>query len=90
MKMKFTVRKMKNPRRFYRIVLRGDGLVDVWFSPGEAVPMRDESNGQLDYNIRVYAVQGIRPDDPQWGGNLEEHIRRHYRKWIASAEVIEI
>lgn len=46
--------------------------------------------GLIDYNIRVKAVQGIDPNDPQWGGDLEEHIRRNYSKWLESAEEIEI
>ena len=77
-------------RPFYRIVPVHDGLVDVYLSSGEAVPMIDDLTGRIDYNFRVLAVQGINPDDPQYGGNLEEHIRRNYYSWIESAEVIEV
>ena len=75
---------------FYRIHKRADGLVDVWLTPGEAVPMYDDLTGRYDYNIRLLAVVGIDPKNPQWGGSLEEHIRRNYAAWIESAEVIEI
>ena len=73
-------------RRFYRIVPTWSGLVDIWFTPGEAVPMTDDLTGRIDFNLRVLAVRGINPNDPQWGGNLEEHIRRNYNAWIESAE----
>ena len=76
-------------RPFYRIYQEGDGLVDIWLTPGKPVPMHIEG-GLIDYNIRVKAVQGIDPNDPQWGGDLEEHIRRNYSKWLESAEEIEI
>ena len=90
MKKNTPARRIKGQKRFYRIVPSGDGLVDVWLSPGEGVPLTDSITNVMDYNICLLAVTGINPDDPQWGGNLEAHIRRHYRRWIASAEVIEI
>ncbi len=77
-------------RPFYRVVEREDGLVDVWLTPGEAVPMKDSHPEEMDYHIRLLAVRGIQRDDPQWNGNLEDHIRRHYLAWLASAEKIEI
>lgn len=77
-------------RPFYRIVQAYGGLVDIWLTPGEAVPMFDSLTGRLDYNIRVMMVRGIDPNDPQYGGNLGEHIRRHYDAWIQSAEEYEI
>ena len=90
MKKEHSARRVKSPKRFYRIMPTGDGRVDVWLSPGEGVPVMDEETHATDYNIRLLAVCGVNPDDPEWGGDLEGHIRRHYRKWIASAEVIEI
>ena len=77
-------------RPFYRIMQTHDGLVDVWLTPGEAVPLLDDLTGRYDYNFRILAVQGVNPDDPQYGGDLEEHIRRNYFAWIQSAEEIEI
>jgi len=76
-------------RSFYQFCPRGDGLVDVWLTPGEPVPVWD-ANARLDFRFRVLAVVGVDPKDPQWGGNLEEHIRRHYDAWLMSAEEIEI
>lgn len=90
MKVNYLARRVKGPKRFYRIVPTGEGLVDVWLSPGEGVPITDSVTRVTDYNIRLLAVQGVNPCDPQWGGDLEGHIRRHYRRWLASAEVIEI
>lgn len=81
---------MKAVCDFYEIAERGDGLVDVVLTPGEVVPMRDDLTGRTDYGIRLMAVRGINPEDPQWDGNLEEHIRRHYAAWLESAEEIEI
>ena len=75
---------------FYRITERPDGLVDVWLTPGEVVPIMDDLTGRKDYGIRLLAVRGIDPNDPQWGGSLEEHIRMHYAAWLESAEEIEI
>ena len=79
-----------NGRPFYRVMPAGDGRVDVWLSPGEAVPAYDDLSGRIDYNIRILAVRGVDPEDPQYGGDLEEHIRRNYYAWIGLAEVIEI
>ncbi len=75
---------------FYRIAERPDGLVDVVLTPGEVVPMQDDLTGRKDYGIRLLAVRGIDPNDPQWGGSLEEHIRMHYAAWLESAEEVEI
>ena len=52
--------------------------------------MMDDLTGRMDYNFRILAVQGVNPEDPQYGGDLEEHIRRHYYAWMESAEEIEI
>lgn len=76
-------------RPFYRIVENDYGLVDVWLSPGEAVYLTDTLTGLMDYNIRALAVTGIDPKDPQWGGDLEEHVRRNYSAWCESAKVVE-
>ena len=81
---------VKRGRFFYEIVPTHDGLADVWLTPGQAVPMMDDLTGRTDYNIRLLAVRGICPDDPQWGGSLEEHIRAHYYDWLESAEEVEI
>ena len=75
---------------FYRITERGDGLVDVWLTPGEIVPIMDDLTGRVDYGIRLRVVHGIDPEDPQWGGSLEGHIREHYAAWLESAEETEI
>ena len=75
---------------FYRISPRSDGLVDVYLTPGEAVPAYDDLSGRYDYNIRLLAVVGVDPKDPIWRGDLEGHIREHYSWWIASAEEVEI
>lgn len=77
-------------RPFYRIVPTHDGLCDILLTPGEPVPIYDNLTGRIDYNFKVLAVRGIREDDPQYGGDLEEHIRRNYYAWIESAEEVEI
>jgi hypothetical protein len=77
-------------RPFYRIIPARDGLVDVWLSPGEPVPAFDNLTGRIDYNFRVMAVVGVDPEDEKFGGDLEEHIRRHYYKWLASAKEVEM
>lgn len=74
---------------FYRFEPRGDGLVDVWLTPGTAVPTF-ETTGRMEFNVRVYAVRGIDPKDPQWGGCLEAHVREHYQDWLDAAEEVEI
>lgn len=74
---------------FYTISERSDGLVDVWLEPGKAVA-RYELNGRMEFDVRTLAVCGVDPKDPQWGGDLEDHIRRHYAAWVASAEMIII
>ena len=81
---------MKAVCDFYKIVERGDGLVDVWLTPGEVAPILDDLTGRVDYGIRVRVAHGIDPEDPQWSGCLDEHIRRHYAAWLESAEEEEI
>ena len=81
---------MKAVSDFYEIKMRSDGLADVWLTPGELVAIMDDLTGRKDYGIRLLAVRGIDPNDPQWGGSLEEHIRMHYAAWLESAEEIEI
>lgn len=77
-------------RPFFHIIPARGGLVDVWLTSGTAIPAGDDTTGRTDYGFRLLAVCGIDPEDPQWGGNLEEHVRRNYHAWIESAEVIEI
>ena len=74
---------------FYRIVPSDGGLVDVYLTPAEAVPYNDR-DGRVDFRFRLLAVRGVNPADPQWGGDLEGHIRQHYAAWLESAEEIEI
>lgn len=83
-------RRENDHEPFYRIVPARDGLVEVWLSEAMAVPAEDDLTGRTDYNFRIWAVTGVDPNDPQWEGNLEEHIRRHYYDWVKSAEVIEL
>lgn len=87
---KKNIQRSVDGRPFYRIVPAYGGLVDIWLTPGNPVPMFDNLTGRIDYNFRILAVQGINPEDPQYGGDLEEHIRRNYYAWIMSAEEIEI
>lgn len=75
---------------FYRVTERVDGLVDVWLTPVEVTPMRDDLTGRTDYGVRLRAVHGVDPEDPAWGGSLEGHIREHYAAWLESAEEVEI
>lgn len=75
---------------FYRITERPDGLVDVWLTPGEVVPIRDDLTGRTDYGIRVRVVHGVDPKDSQWSGNLEAHVREHYAAWLEMAEEVEV
>lgn len=88
--MKRAENDRKPINRFYRIVQSDGGLVDVWLTPGEVMPIYDTLTGRMDYGIKLLAVRGIDPEDPQWEGSLEEHIRRHYAGWLASAEEVEI
>ena len=81
---------MKTVSEFYKVTERNDGLVDVWLTPGELVAIRDDLTGRMDHGIRVLVVHGINPADPEWSGDLEEHIRRHYAAWLESAEMVEI
>ncbi len=87
--MKTNNKERRDNGPFYRIVPARDELVEVWLSEATAVPAEDDLTGRTDYKFRIWAVTGVDPNDPQWGGNLEEHIRRHYYDWVKSAEVIE-
>ena len=82
--------KKRTDGLYYRIVQARDGLVDVWLTPGVAVPMMDDLTGRIDYTFQIMAAVGIDPNDPEWDGDLETHIRRHYADWVKSAEMIEL
>ena len=58
-------------------------------TPGWADPLF-ESSGRVEIRIHTLAVRGIDPKDPQWGGDLEGHVREHYESWLEMAEEIEI
>lgn len=90
MTTKETRSSRKNGKTFFRIWDNPDGTVDIWLTPGEATPKFCDTTGRFDYGIKVFMVQGIDPKDPQWGGDLAEHIRTHYGDWMASAEEREI
>lgn len=71
---------------FYDVVENGDGTVDIYLKH-ELLPKIVWETGQTDYDIRVYAVRGI---EPWWTdySELEDDIRRRFRDYIESAEVI--
>lgn len=73
---------------FYRFEPRSDGLVDILLTPGEPVPFW-KLDGRMDFRIRTLVARGIDPRDPQWGGNLEAHVREHYAAWLEMAEEVE-
>ena len=73
-------------RHFYSIVPSGEGTVDVYLNPA-IEPMTTE-DGFTDYDIAVRVVRGVNPNDPQFGGDLEGHIRAHYDAWRDSGEMI--
>lgn len=70
-------------RRFYAILGRADGLVDV-FLDGKVHPISTE-NGDTDYDISFRVARGI---DPKCYGDLEAHIRENYTDWLDCAEVV--
>ena len=74
---------------FYSIEKRADGLVDIWLTPGKTVPFF-LSSGRVEISVFAWAVRGIDPNDPQWGGDLEGHIRENYYSWLSMAEEIEV
>ena len=73
-------------RHFYTIVPGREGTVDVYLNPA-IEPMTTEG-GITDYDIAVRVVHGVDPLDPQFGGDLEGHIRAHYDAWRDSGEMI--
>ena len=73
-------------QHFYSILPSGEGTVDVYLNPA-IEPMTTE-DGITDYDIAVRVVRGVNPNDPQFGGDLEGHIRAHYDAWRDSGEMI--
>ena len=67
-------------RRFYAIVPHDYGAVDVYLFPQGT---SGEGHGAL-------LVRDIDPEDADYGGDLEGHIRAHYCAWCASGETITI
>ena len=51
-----TQRSANDGRPFYRIVPAHNGLVDIWLTPGEAVPLYDNLTGRFDYNFKILAA----------------------------------
>jgi hypothetical protein len=74
---------------FYRISRQEDGLVDIWLTPGKVRPDY-QASGRMEFTVHTLAVRGIDPEDPQWGGDLEGHVREHYESWVEMAEEVEI
>ena len=70
-------------RRFYAMLNRADGLVDV-FLDGKVHPLSTE-DGATDYDISFRVARGINPEDY---GDLEAHIRENYTDWLDCAEVV--
>jgi hypothetical protein len=70
-----------HPRRFYSIIEREDGLVDVYLAP--EVTAYDTDVGIREYDISVIAVCGVVP----WPG-LEEDVRKRFDAWCESGEEI--
>ena len=70
---------------FYDVVRQDDGTYDIYLQH-ELLPKVIEY-GIKDYDIKVYAVRGI---IPWWEdiSELEEDIRKRFRDYIESAEVI--
>ena len=69
-------------RRFYTILGRADGLVDVYLDP-HVYPMT--ADGMTDYDLSFRAARGVDPNDYP---DLEEHIRAHYEDWCEIAEAV--
>lgn len=69
-------------RRFYTILGRADGLVDVYLDP-HVYPMT--ADGMTDYDLSFRVARGVDPNDYP---DLEEHIRAHYEDWCEIAEAV--
>ena len=75
-------------RHFYSIIHDGDDLVDVYLNP-DPRPLTTE-DGFTDYSITAIVVRDVDPNDERFGGDLEAHIRAHYKAWCESGIPIEI
>ena len=75
-------------RSFYVINPTGDGLVDVYLQP-DVIPMTTP-DGCTDYDISVFVVRSIDPNDARFGGDLEGHIRANYDAWCESGDQINL
>lgn len=69
-------------RRFYTILGRADGLVDVYLDP-HVYPMTVD--GMTDYDLSFKVARGVDPNDYP---DMEEHIRAHYEDWCEIAEAV--
>ena len=69
--------------KFYSIVWREDGLVDVILSPELKVYETDCGIREFDISARI--VRGVEP----WPG-LEDDVRMRYEAWCESGEVIDL
>lgn len=70
-------------KKYYTIVPRDDGLVDVYLSPDVRAYKTDL--GITEYDVSVRLVRGVVP----WEG-LEEDIRARYYAWCESGETIDL
>ena len=70
-------------KRFYTVVERGDGTVDVYLNPDARFYNTDL--GVREYDITVRIVRGVVP----WDG-IEDDIRARYDAWCETAEVVNL
>ena len=70
-------------RRFYSILGRSDGRVDVFLNP-RVYPMTTPE-GMTDFDISVLVVR-----DVEYTDDLEEDIRRRFDDWCELGEEISL
>jgi len=78
----------KYGRRLYYIHDKGDGTVDVYLRPG--ISPKTDHHGCADHDSIAIVVRDVDPNDADFGGDLEGHIRAHYTAWCESGEEVYI
>lgn len=76
-------RARDRPKKFYWIDPNEDGTVDVYLDPSLTVYHTDMGIDEHDMSVRI--VRGVVPFD-----GMEDDIRRRYRAWCESGEVIDL
>ena len=74
-------------RRFYFVLMREDGLADVFLDPFD---WPEPWDGVSDRQVAFVAVKGVDPEAYGGAEGLENDVRARFGDWLASGEAVQM